>query len=120
MSSLSKQHLLHCVFSDPTNYPYGFSRSGDFSIAESRALGNYGCLIAALVDGKLSPTDEETEHYLQSALGNAEPTSIQERAWLKYQRRINRPRHASIHGSKPNRESSDIEVDEDIDLDLEA
>ncbi|MBT1450212.1 DUF413 domain-containing protein [Glaciecola sp. XM2] len=120
MSSLSKETLLKRLFSDTKNYPYGFSRSGDFSISESKALNEYGCLIAALVDGKLAPSDEEDEQFLSSALGQTEPASVAERAWLKYQKRINRPKAGSIYGTKKvsSSSSSDDEVLMDADDDM--
>lgn len=68
--ALSKEVLLRKVFSDPKNYPYGFSRSGDFSISESKALSEYGCYIAALVDGHLQPQDQEDADVLASAHGD--------------------------------------------------
>ncbi|GLR72534.1 DUF413 domain-containing protein [Agaribacter marinus] len=121
MSGLTKKTLHTRLFSDPKNYPYGFSRSGDFSIAESKALAQYGCLFAALVDGEYSPVDAEDEQYISSALGHSDPKTVQERAWLKYQKRINRPRCASIYGSaKSVANEDDIEVDADDSLDLDA
>ena len=60
MAKITRDFLLKCTFSDVKNYPYGFSRSGDFSINESKALTENGCLIAGLVDGKLAPeTDDD-------------------------------------------------------------
>ncbi len=123
MSSLTKETLLKRQFSDPKNYPYGFSRSGDFSISESKALNEYGCLIAALVDQQISPSDAEDEQYLSSALGKVEPQSPAERAWLKYQSRINRPKAGSIYGTRKATDSSrhddDIMVDVEDGLDIE-
>jgi uncharacterized protein YifE (UPF0438 family) len=122
VSSLTKETLLKRQFSDPKNYPYGFSRSGDFSISESKALNEYGCLIAALVDQQISPADKEDEQYLSSALGQSEPQSAAERAWLKYQRRINRPKAGSIYGTSKAAEASqddDILADVEDSLDIE-
>lgn len=113
------------MFSDPKHYPYGFSRSGDFSIAESQALSKYGCLIAALVDGHLLPSTDEEKGFIESALGHKQADTIAERAWLKYQNRINRPKYASIHGTKKASTDSRLDddlvndVDDDIDIDLD-
>ncbi|MFC3123319.1 DUF413 domain-containing protein [Agaribacter flavus] len=123
MSGLTKQTLQTRLFSDPKNYPYGFSRSGDFSIAESRALAQYGSLFAALMDGKYEPVDDEDKQYIASALGHAEAKTVQEKAWLKYQKRINRPKCASIYGkAKSIADDEEIEADSDdtLDLDLES
>lgn len=116
MSSLTKEILLKRLFSDPKNYPYGFSRSGDFSISESKALNEYGSLIAALVDQQIAPSDEQDKQFLASALGQTEPQSIAERAWLKYQKRINRPKAGSIYGT---RKASDASHDDDMLVDVE-
>lgn len=116
MSSLTKEILLKRLFSDPKNYPYGFSRSGDFSISESKALNEYGSLIAALVDQQIAPSDEQDKQFLASALGQTEPQSIAERAWLKYQKRINRPKAGSIYGT---RKASDASQDDDMLVDVE-
>jgi len=109
------------MFSDAKHYPYGFSRSGDFSIAESKALAQFGCLIAALVDGELTPQNEEEQSYVDSALGQKQPSTIAEKAWLKYQNRINRPKYASIHGNRraaSDRGPDDSELVHDLDDDI--
>lgn len=122
MSSINKETLLKRLFSDPKNYPYGFSRSGDFSISESRALSDYGCLIAALVDGQVTPQDDEDKQLLASALGQAEPQSAAERAWLRYQKRINRPKTGSIYGTAKvsvSQNDDEVLIDADDELDME-
>jgi uncharacterized protein YifE (UPF0438 family) len=122
VSSINKETLLKRLFSDPKNYPYGFSRSGDFSISESRALSDYGCLIAALVDGQVTPQDDEDKQLLASALGQAEPQSAAERAWLRYQKRINRPKTGSIYGTAKvsvSQNDDEVLIDADDELDME-
>ena len=126
MPDLTKQDLLKRVFGDPKNYPYGFSRSGDFSISESKALGEYGALFAALADGKYEPQDAEDEQYLKAIHGASEPQSVEERAWLKYQRRINRPKTGSIYGTKKavsdvgSDDDEVVDADDSLDLDIES
>ncbi|MCU7553273.1 DUF413 domain-containing protein [Alteromonas sp. ASW11-19] len=124
MSKLTRDSLVTRQFSDPKHYPYGFSRSGDFSISESKLLQQYGSLIAALVDGKLAPETEDDHGYLAAAFGQREPRNPVERVWVKYQHRINRPKMASIHGfSKPiTTEDDDVEMQEtgvEIDIDTD-
>lgn len=115
MAKVTREALLKRLFSDAKNYPYGFSRSGDFSIAESKALGQYGCLISALVDGELQPINEEDKGFIDAAFGHKEPESPAEKAWLKYQKRINRPKTGSIYGAKPAELAEDDEgVADDI------
>ncbi|MEP2650471.1 MAG: DUF413 domain-containing protein [Paraglaciecola sp.] len=120
MTKLTRESLVSRLFNDPKNYPYGFSRSGDFSINESKALSQYGVLIAALVDGEISPSTPEDENFLAAAFGKQDPQSIAEKAWVKYQKRINRPKMGSIYGSH----KTSIEIDgestgEDDDISIE-
>ncbi len=122
MPVTAKEQLARKPFTDKKNYPYGFARSGDFSINESKLLQTHGSLFAALVDGKITPENDEEQAYLESALGHREPTTPQEKAWLKYQARINRPKTASIYGLRKT-SVEDVEGDDDVtdnsDLDIE-
>lgn len=111
MANVTRDSLKKRLFSDPKNYPYGFSRSGDFSISESKALGQEGAYIAALVDGEIKPEDETEQALLDAALGLTQPTTPALRAWVKYQTRINRPKAGSIYGSK---QATELEEDDDI------
>ena len=49
MTTLSREKLINRPFADKKHYPYGFARSGDFSISESKLLQAHGSLFAALV-----------------------------------------------------------------------
>jgi uncharacterized protein YifE (UPF0438 family) len=118
MAKLTRELLLKRVFSDPKNYPYGFSRSGDFSINESQVLGQYGCLVAALVDGHIESVCEEDDGLLDSAFGNKDAQTAVEKAWVKYQKRINRPRPGTIYGSHPLAVDDDPQVDVSIDFEI--
>jgi uncharacterized protein YifE (UPF0438 family) len=109
MAKLTRDSLVKRIFSDVKNYPYGFSRSGDFSISESKALSQYGCLIAGLVNRQIEPQTEDDNNLLASACGNKDPETLAEKAWIKYQKRINRPKLAGICG---NHHASAAEEDE--------
>ena len=100
MTNESRDSLVKKPFMDKRNYPYGFARSGDFSIKEAKILSESGSLIAALVDGKLAPETELDMRFIAVAHGQIQPESPEEKVWLKYQKRINRPKAASIYGSK--------------------
>lgn len=122
MAKITREILLKRPFIDRKHYPYGFSRSGDFSIGESKALSQYGSLFAALVDGELVPENDVDRGYLESALGVRPPASAEEKAWLKYQSRINRPKTASIYGSKKaavEDDDDDIRDDDDLEIELD-
>ncbi|MCV2884428.1 DUF413 domain-containing protein [Aestuariibacter sp. AA17] len=121
MAEITRDTLLQKNYSDPKNYPYGFARSGDFSISESKALSQYGHLIASLVDGKLAPSTDEDHGFLQAAFGKKEPESVAERAWVKYQKRINRPKLGSIYGTKAADIGDDDDtIDDDAPIELDV
>ncbi len=120
MAKLTRESLIKRVFNDPKNYPYGFGRSGDFSITESKALMQFGSLYAALVDGLFAPETDEDKRMLNVALGGEEPVNVADKAWLKYQKRINRPKYGSIYGSKASVNDEEMDtVSEDSDLEIE-
>lgn len=115
MANVTRLDLLKRMFSDPKNYPYGFSRSGDFSINESKLLGQYGCLLAALVDGEFPPETGDDHQFLKAAYGEAEPSTPMEKAWVKYQNRINRPKMGNIYGNTHASSGNDVDEDDVID-----
>ena len=120
MANVTRLDLLKRMFSDSKHYPYGFSRSGDFSINESKTLSQYGCLMAALVDGKIAPESDEDHAFLRAAYGESEPETVMEKTWVKYQKRINRPKLGNIYGSKrvDNDEDSDDVIDDVEDTEI--
>ena len=122
MVKLSRDSLVKRMFSDLKNYPYGFSRSGDFSISESKALAQHGCIIAALVDGQIEPQTKEDDAMLAAAFGNKEPEGAVEKAWVKYQKRINRPKLGSVYGNHRStsiNDARDINEQEDTEVEIE-
>jgi hypothetical protein len=121
MAKLTRELLLNRAYNDPKNYPYGFSRSGDFSISESKALAQYGCLVVALLDGQVDAICEEDAGLLEAAYGKKEPQTAAEKAWVKYQKRINRPKPGTIYGCRPIpvEDDADEDGDDDVDNDFE-
>ena len=125
MAKVSREQLLQQPFVDNQNYPYGFARSGDFSISESKALSQYGNFIVALMEGELACENEEDMSLLAVANGEQEAVTVAERAWAKYQKRVNRPKAGSIYGNKPtpsksaakSREAAMADIDSDDDID---
>ncbi len=101
-------------FQDFKHYPYGFSRSGDFSIKETQLLESNGVWLAALADGRITPESEEETRLLQVIGGVLPPDSALEKVWMKYQKRINRP-HVGALSSKNVVNSDDNEDDEPVD-----
>ncbi|EWH08706.1 hypothetical protein DS2_16179 [Catenovulum agarivorans DS-2] len=112
----TKQQLLSRIYDDPKNYPYGFRRSGDFSINEAESLSKYGHLFNALYKGEVEPSDPEDERIMSVMRGDTKPETVNERAWLKYQSRLNRPKLGSLYGNKKQVVADD---DDDSDSDIE-
>lgn len=121
MATINRETLLRKPYNDFKNYPYGFSRSGDFSIRESEALLQYGSLITALIAGEISATTDEDKSLLAVATGKKEAETIAEKSWVKYQKRINRPKVGSVYGrGKIVADDSDYDgADDDADLDTD-
>lgn len=123
MAKITRDMLLGRMFHDPKNFPYGFARSGEFSINEAKALQQYGSLIEALVSGSLKASNDEDKSLLAAATGKQEPATVAEKAWSKYLARINRAKTGSIYGGKSaaamNDDDSDIDDDVPLDGDLE-
>ncbi len=119
MAKLSRESLKARVFTDPKNYPYGFSRSGDFSINESKALSEHGSLIAALVDGLIAPETLEEQDIMAAAFAKKSPSTLIEKTWVKYQKRINRPKLGSIHGCHKTVVEDGESVEEESDIQIE-
>lgn len=98
MTMINRELLLKKPFKDFRYYPYGFARSGDFSIRESDALSQYGNLITALLTGDYQPQNAEDAALLAVARAERAAVSVPEKAWVKYQSRIHRPPVASLYG----------------------
>ncbi|MET1255882.1 DUF413 domain-containing protein [Aliikangiella maris] len=80
----TREFWLQKKFSDIAKFPYGFSRSGDFTIAQSMQLESNGNLIRALLNGEVSdPTDSDIE--LKNAIISANRDySELAKIWIKY------------------------------------
>lgn len=120
MATVTRDILLRKPFNDFRNYPYGFARSGDFSIRESDALLHYGCLITALLSGEVAPQTDEDHNLLAVARGEQAAVTPVEKAWAKYQTRINRPKVGSMYGRNKVYDDTDYSAStEDDDLVVE-
>jgi len=124
MARPTRADLLSRVYHDPKNYPYGFSRSGDFSINEAKALTKYGNLVSGLCNGSITPETQEDEDLLAVANGEKAPDTVAEKAWAKYIKRINRAKTGSIYGRRISQtedsdDTSSGSTDSDLDTDTD-
>ena len=120
MATINRDQISKKPFNDFKNYPYGFARSGDFSIRESELLSAHGSLVAALVNGELEPMSAEEQSLIAVARGEKAAETALEKAWSKYQARINRPKVGSMYGrSRYTDDSFEIAGGDDDDLVVE-
>jgi uncharacterized protein YifE (UPF0438 family) len=72
------------LYSNFRRFPYGFKKSGDFSIVEANILSVFGHTLQLLELGTLKPESDEEKHFIQVSKRLADPETTIERTWLKY------------------------------------
>ncbi|MCC2606512.1 DUF413 domain-containing protein [Planctobacterium marinum] len=85
-------------FRDQVNFPYGFGKSGDFSINEARLLASLGSRLSKLEQGIVEPQNQVEEAFVEMCLSFREPTTNVERLWRKYLRLTTTRRFHTLHG----------------------
>ncbi|MEQ5075461.1 DUF413 domain-containing protein [Providencia alcalifaciens] len=101
-------------FFDNKHYPRGFSRHGDFTIKEAQLLERHGQAFNELDTGKRAAQTEEEELFVAVCRGEREPVTPEEKVWVKYSSRINRPkRFHTLSGGKPQIDPSEDYTDTD-------
>lgn len=71
-------------FYDNVHFPRGFSKSGDFTLAEGDILTYFGHTLLGLENGQLSPENQAESDFLEVVRGKKEASSKLERTWMKY------------------------------------
>ena len=104
-------------FSDKQRFPYGFQKSGDFSIAEAFTLATYGETLISLENGTLNPESEEETRFVRVIQGLEFAESRVEKVWMKYiglarQRR----KFFTVHSSSERTSSSNDDYIDDEEL----
>ncbi|MGX5175475.1 DUF413 domain-containing protein [Aliikangiella sp. IMCC44653] len=110
----TREYWLSKRFADFRRYPYGFSRSGDFTIRQSQLLEQNGVFIQALLNGEVSNPTSDDQELLQALLNSQKEYSEIASIWIKY-RQIN---HIKISVSASAREAASDE-DEELAVDIE-
>ena len=83
-SMKQRDYFLNKRYFDDSRFPYGFSRSGDFTINESKVLETKGSYFRALEsDSILNPTEDEIR-VSKVFRGELEASSFEEKTWMKY------------------------------------
>lgn len=78
------------TFYDDVNFPYGFSKSGFFSIPESELLETLGRRLCALEQGTADPANQVEENFVEFCQSNRDPVTRVERVWVKYKKHATR------------------------------
>lgn len=72
------------IFTDSKKFPYGFSRSGVFSLAESRELECKGSLFQALLNGEVFDPTAEDMAFVRAINAGVYSFNEDTRVWSKY------------------------------------
>ena len=96
-------------FYDTRKFPYGFSRSGIFSFSQSQLLENKGCLLSALVAGKVSNPNAEDKAFLKAIENGIYTLSTETLVWAKY-KDFTRQFHTLAERPKKVRVAVDIDT----------
>lgn len=117
----TREYFLSQGFFDDDRYPYGFKRSGDFTIGEALALEDKGALFQALQNGEVSDPAPEDLQLIKVIKGEAQASTTEEKAWLKYSRGKKRTQVWLNDSEKRpvSRADSDDDAEPDIDYDLD-
>jgi uncharacterized protein YifE (UPF0438 family) len=101
-------------FIDRQKFPYGFRKSGDFSITEANLLTQYGKTLLALESGELAPESEDELHFVEFANGRTDAINNVEKAWAKYVRLARGKKHFyTLHSSASNQSDYDDDYTEE-------
>ncbi|MDB4542658.1 DUF413 domain-containing protein [bacterium] len=72
------------VFYAREHFPYGLSRSGEFTYEQAELLAAHGYAYEALADGSRSPVTEEEARFVKVCRGKCVAKSPHEKAWQQY------------------------------------
>lgn len=104
------------TYFDDANFPRGFSRSGEFNVAESKILSDYGITLKNLVSGSLEPSNSEENRFIQVFERRTEAESQIEKTWQKYLELTMTPKKfQSIYGSHRPHDDGDYVTDDGFD-----
>ena len=98
-------------FRDIVHFPYGFSRSGDFSIPEARLLENYGDTLWKLSHDEMLPDGEEEQRFVDVVLGECAPETIFEKVWVKY---LLKSQRRNFHTLFRSGRSAEVDTDPEV------
>lgn len=99
---------------DRLKFPYGFRKSGDFSIAEADLLTTYGKTLLGLESGELKPESDDEAHFVDFISRTVDASNNMEKAWAKYVRLARGKKHFyTLHSSASNQSDYDDDYSDD-------
>ena len=96
------------TFTDDKNFPYGFSKSGHFSIPEASRLEAVGNRLNLLEQGIEAPANQVEENFVAVCKGEREAQTKVEMLWLKYLKHTKRRTLQTLGISVSKEEASDV------------
>ncbi|GAA6154279.1 DUF413 domain-containing protein [Pseudoteredinibacter isoporae] len=85
-------------------FPYGLSRSGEFTREQVELLENHGRAYQALHTGVRTATNGEEENFVRACRGEREPTTVHEKAWARFCEKTS----LTVAVSSPNKVDSSL------------
>ena len=104
-------------YSDTKNFPWGFKKSGDFTITEAEILQTHGKVLLTLENKEKAPATQEEKRFIAVCRGEKIASSPVELAWAKYRSLTEKKGVVSAFGTlkvEPKDELVDF-VDDSLD-----
>ena len=86
--SQSSSFITSSKFLAQRYFPYGISRSGEFTSAQAKLLEQHGCAYQALHEGKREPVCEEEQAFIAVCRGERQPETAHEKVWQLYLQKV--------------------------------
>lgn len=71
-------------FIDKKNFPYGFARSGEFTLQQAGLLERNGYAYSELASGTREPSDPQEQEFVRFCRGEKEAATEHEKVWQRY------------------------------------
>ena len=111
-STLQESFRSEKRFQDIANFPYGFSKSGDFTITQANMLELNGLTYLALAKGEKQPQTPLEREFVAFCQGQKDAESDHERVWKRYVTRVGRNSNAVSFNKKRTSQTSYYDDDE--------
>ncbi len=113
-ASRSRCYWLGKKFSDNKKFPYGFSRSGVFSLNQSEVLESKGCLMQALLNGVVENPSREDLEFIEAVNKGIFTHNLDTLVWYKY---VTYAREIHTLAERPKRGQANAHI-ESVDFEI--